>query len=194
MLLLIGSGMCALSASAAGQQGTPKPPPAPPTKSEAAPPPQVVMPGAEKLVTLIRTAVLTLNDAVQTGNFTVLRDTAAPGFREANTAARLSQVFSNLAQQHIDLSSIAVIAPQLAETPVIDPKTSMLRIKGWFPTQPMQINFVLVFQPVGGRWRVFGISVNATAPTAPPQSPDGAPAAPQKEPNSAKSDVRRKSP
>lgn len=122
------------------------------------------MPDAEKIVVLIRTAVLTLNDAVQTGNFTVLRDIAAPGFREANTAARLSQVFSNLAGLDLDLSGIATMAPQLAETPVIDPKTNMLRVKGWFPAQPMQINFGLLFQPIAGKWRLFGLSVNPTMP------------------------------
>lgn len=140
----------------------------------------MAMPGAEQIVILIRTAVLTLNDAVQTGNFTVLRDTAAPGFRDANTAARLSQVFANLAQQRIDLSSVATIVPQLAETPAIDPKTNMLRIKGWFPAQPMQIDFGLLFQPVGGRWRLFGISVNPIVPKAPATAAPSAKSAPEK--------------
>lgn len=144
------------------------------------------MPGAEQIVILIRTAVLTLNDALQTGNFTVLRDVGAPGFRESNSAARLSQVFSNLAQQGFDLSAVATMAPQLAEPPAIDPKTSMLHIKGWFPGQPLQIDFELLFQPVAGRWRLFGISVNPTVPKAPAaaadstKAPGGPPAAPDK--------------
>lgn len=123
------------------------------------------MPDAEKIVLLIRTALLTLNDAVQTGNFTVLRDVGAPGFREANSAARLTQTFSSLMSQHVDLSGIAITAPQLAEAPVIDPKNNLLRIKGWFPSGPLQINFALWFQPVAGRWRLFGISVNPALPT-----------------------------
>jgi hypothetical protein len=36
------------------------------------------MPEAEKVVLLLRTTLLTLNDALQTGNFTVLRDVSAP--------------------------------------------------------------------------------------------------------------------
>jgi hypothetical protein len=56
---------------------------------------QVVMPDAEKIVLLLRASLLTLNDALQTGNFTVLRDMGAPGFRDANTAARLSQSFAD---------------------------------------------------------------------------------------------------
>jgi hypothetical protein len=38
------------------------------------------MPEAEKVVLLLRTTLLTLNDALQTGNFTVLRDVSAPSF------------------------------------------------------------------------------------------------------------------
>jgi hypothetical protein len=36
----------------------------------------------------------------------------------------------------------------------------MLHIKGYFPGQPVQINFELLYQAVGGRWQLFGISVN----------------------------------
>ena len=71
----------------------------PPGQAPAAPRSQVMMPDAEKIVLLLRTSILTLNDALQTGNFTVLRDMGAPGFRDANTAARLSQSFSDLASK-----------------------------------------------------------------------------------------------
>jgi hypothetical protein len=121
--------------------------------------PAVVMPDGDKIVLMIRTTLLTLNDAVQTGNFTVLRDVAAPGFREANSAARLAQIFASLAQNRIDLAPVALITPQLAAAPTIDPKTGMLHIKGHFPGQPVQINFELLYQPIAGRWRLFGLSV-----------------------------------
>lgn len=51
------------------------------------------------------------NNAVQTGNFTALRDTGAPGFREAHSTAQLSRFFSNLGAQKVDLSAVAVITP-----------------------------------------------------------------------------------
>ncbi len=49
---------------------------------------------------------------------------------------------------------------------------------GFFPSVPTQVNFELAYAPVGGRWRLFALSVSfgQAAPTA-PQSP--APAAPQ---------------
>ena len=142
--------------------------------------PQAVMPDAEKIVLLIRTALLTLNDALQTGNFTVLRDIGAPGFRDANSAASLSQNFSSLMSQGADLTAVAVMSPQLTEPPVLDPQSDMLQLKGIFPGNPVQINFTLVFQPIAGRWRLFGLSVNPSQAVAVPPAGVGSPAEPAK--------------
>jgi hypothetical protein len=55
----------------------------------------------------------------------------------------------------------------------------MMHMAGFFPSVPTQVNFELAYAPVGGRWRLFALSVSfgQAAPTA-PQSP--APAAPAK--------------
>jgi hypothetical protein len=124
------------------------------------------MPDAEKIVLLLRSTLVTLNDALQTGNFTVLRDMGAPGFREVNTAGKLAQAFAQLASQGVDLTAVTVLVPQLTEQPTIDPQNQMLHLKGVFPGQPLQINFEILYQPVAGRWRLFGLSVNAVPPTA----------------------------
>ncbi len=134
-----------------------------------APAPQVAMPNAEKIVLLLRGTLLTLNDAIQTGNFTVLRDRGAPGFRDANSAGRLAQIFSDLTAKGIDLSVVTVVTPQLNEPPGLDQQNGMLRLKGYFPGKPVQIDFEVLYQAVGGQWRLFGLSVQPGAPT-PPQS------------------------
>jgi hypothetical protein len=100
------------------------------------------------------------DSSLQTGNFTVLRDRGAPGFRDANSAARLSQAFSDLASRGVDLSVVSVVAPQLTEAPTLDQQKGMLRLKGYFPWQPVQIIFEVLYQSVGGRWQLFGLSVN----------------------------------
>jgi hypothetical protein len=125
---------------------------------------QVVMPDAEKIVLLLRTSLLTLNNALQTGNFTVLRDTGAPGFQNANSAARLSQTFAALMARKVDLSPVSIIAPQLTQPPALDQAKSMLHLKGFFPGQPVQINFEMLYQAVDGRWRLFGLSVQPGPP------------------------------
>jgi hypothetical protein len=124
---------------------------------------QVAMPDAQKIVLLVRNSLITLNNAVQTGNYTVLRDQGAPGFREANSAARLSQIFSDLAANRVDLSAVAVIAPQLTQQPALDTEKGMLHLKGYFPDDPVRINFELLYQAIDGHWRLFGISVQPEA-------------------------------
>ncbi len=153
-----------------GRQGKAESAHASPGACGAAPRPQVVMPDAEKIVLLVRTTLLTLNDALRTGNYTVLRDKGAPGFRDANSAARLGQIFSSLAASGLDLSVVAVMTPQLSEAPVLDQAQGTLNLKGYFPTKPTQIDFEVLYQSVGGHWQVFGLSVQpAKAPEAPPQ-------------------------
>lgn len=156
------------SGALAQEKAVPKAPSKPAQQQNAAaePLPQVVMPDAEKIVLLLRSTLLTLGDAIDTGNFTVLRDKGAPGFRETNSAARLSQSFSDLAARGIDLSVVSVIAPQLTEPPALDQQAGMLRLKGYFPSQPVQINFEMIYQAVGGRWRLFGLSVQPSAVSA----------------------------
>lgn len=173
------------SKSAPASAGKPAPAPAPAPNA-------VAMPEAEKVVLLVRSTLLTLADAVQTGNFTVLRDKGAPGFRDANSAAKLSQIFASMMAQGIDLTAVSVLTPVLAEPPQLDQQNGMLRIKGSFPGQPVRIDFDLMFQAVGGRWMLFGISANpvtetAQAPAARAPAPAAAPkAAPAAAPAAAK--------
>ncbi len=117
---------------------------------------------------LIRSTLLALHQADETGNYTVLRDLSAPGFQQANNAARLAEIFANLRAQKLDLSGVAVLDPQLTLLPEIE-SNGMMHMAGFFPSMPVQINFELWYAPVDGRWRPFGISVGvgSSSPAAP---------------------------
>src|SRR5215472_16903785 len=65
---------------------------------------------------LIRSTLLALDHANKTGNYTVLRDLGAPGF-QANTAARLAEIFASQRKDNIDLSGVVVLEPQLTVLP-----------------------------------------------------------------------------
>ena len=141
---------------------------------------------------LIRSTLLALDHANKTGNYTVLRDIGAPGF-QTNTAARLSDIFAKLRSDNLDLSGVAAIDPQLSLLPQIE-ANGFMRMAGFFPSVPSQVNFELIYAPVDGQWRLFGISVSLgqSAPVAPePPSPPVA----QKEPaaNGAKQPAAAKS-
>jgi hypothetical protein len=56
----------------------------------------------------------------------------------------------------------------LSEAPALDQQKGMLHLKGYFPGQPVQINFEILYQSVGGRWRLFGLSVQPSATTPQP--------------------------
>ena len=164
------------------QQGAPTPRPASPPKAAAPKPAPTPQPppaapsnlpiGLEQSLYLIRSTLLTLNDANRSGNYTVMRDLAAPSFQAKNSAADLALIFSDLRQRKFDLFAAALIAPQLAAAPAIE-TNGMLRLKGLFPTRPLQIDFDLAFENVGGQWRLFAISV-ATTETKPAAAPTAA--------------------
>lgn len=132
---------------------------------------------------LIRSALIALDQGNKTGNYTVLRDLGAPGF-QTNTAARLAEIFVAQRKDNVDLSGVAVLEPQLNVLPQIE-ANGMLRMAGFFPSVPTQVNFELMFAPVNGQWRLFGISVNIgqSGPVAPnPPTPAAPLAAAQKQP------------
>lgn len=123
---------------------------------------------------LVRSTLLALDQANKTGNYTVLRDLGAPGFQQSNTAARLAEIFAKLRNDKLDLSGVTVIDPQLSLLPQIE-ANGMMHMAGFFPSVPQQVNFELIYAPVDGQWRLFGISVSLgqaapVAPAPPPQA------------------------
>jgi hypothetical protein len=134
---------------------------------------------------LIRSTLLALDQANKTGNYTVLRDIGAPGF-QTHTAARLGEIFAKLRNDNLDLSGVAVIEPQLNLLPQIE-ANGLMHLAGFFPSVPTQVNFDLLFAPVNGQWRLFGISVSIgqSAPAA-PTPPEPPVAQKQPAPNGAK--------
>jgi hypothetical protein len=137
-----------------------------PAQQQAPQPAQIDRNG---VLILVRSTLLAVHHANQTGNYTVLRDLGAPGFQAGNTAARLGDIFANLRAQNLELSGVAVLEPQLTVLPQIV-QGGMMHMAGFFPSVPLQVNFDLLFAPVEGRWRLFGIGLNLgqSSPAAPP--------------------------
>jgi hypothetical protein len=145
----------------------------PAADSAAAATPAPPLPDGPALNILIRRTLLTLNDANLSGNYTVLRDLSAPGFQTANDAPKLATIFAKLRNSKMDFAPIVYFDPKLVRPPEIT-KAGLLRLSGFIPTRPQQVNFDMLFQQVSGRWRLFGIAVN----TSPAKDAVAAPAAP----------------
>ena len=156
-LSMLASALLAAAPAHAGQTGAaqsaPPPPAGPAVQSQGH------MPDVEQVYVLIRSAILTLDTAMRAGNFSVLRDVGSPSFQAANTSARLARIFQNLDQQGIDLSSVAITAPTITALQMME-QGRVLRVTGYFPSPRSHIDFDLMFENVGGRWRIFGLSVN----------------------------------
>ncbi len=119
---------------------------------------------------LVRTSLLALNDANRSGNYTVLRDIAAPSFREKNSASDLAHIFAEMRRARLDLSMAAILAPELDEQPSLDGERR-LRLKGHFATEPNRVVFDLIYEQVAGQWQLNGISIS----TKPSRSAAGGP-------------------
>jgi hypothetical protein len=146
-LALCGSGLAVLVFSGSTSRAQ-APKPAPRTQAPK-PQPQAEAPRPAPIdrngvLILIRTALLALDDANKTGNYSVLRDLGAPGFQLANSDARLAEIFASQRKENLDLSGVAVLEPQLSLLPQIE-ANGMMRMAGFFPSVPTQVNFELLY-------------------------------------------------
>jgi hypothetical protein len=150
---------------------------APREAASATPPPRAAPIDRNGVMVLIRTTMVALQQANQTNNYSVLYGISAPGFQSLNPPDRLSQIFANLRGKNFDLSATVVLEPQLTVLPELY-SNNVMRMAGFFPSAPMQVNFDLQFIAVQGQWRIIGMAVDVKPPTPDaqiPQTPRPAP-------------------
>ena len=128
-------------------------------------------PDRQETARLIWTTLIAVDHANRTGNYSVLRDLAAPSFRDANNAARLAGIFAPLRARDIGLRRVVLASPAYAEPPkILD--SGLYRVKGSFAFRPVGINFDLLFQHTDGEWQLFGVSIAPAELPAPPADGD----------------------
>lgn len=125
---------------------------------------RLAVPPAETLVLLTRITLLTLHDAIATGNYSVLRDRGGPSFRRANRPADLARAFAPLEAQQPDLAAVATATPTITAAQIVGAEQRLL-LKGHYHIQAVQIGFELLFEPAEGQWQVFSLSAGILAPT-----------------------------
>ena len=134
------------------------PTPVPMHEPEAAP----AIPDDVHIVLMIRNAVIALSQANITGNYTVVREMGTADFQMTNSPARLAEIFATLRSRKIDLSPVMVFSPKLTSGPALDGQ--VLRVAGYFPTSPEQVQFELAYQHAGDQWLLGGIAVSVAPP------------------------------
>ena len=157
--------------SSAGKFASPSP-----GKQQPSQPATIAVPSPEVLLVLVRSALIALDHANRTGNYTVLRELGGPGLQR-HSSAQLSNAFANLRNQQVDLLPVAIVTPQLTRPPSVS-ADGLLQLIGFFPAQPRHIQFEVAYQAVSGQWKLFGLNV-ALAAAAPPASQESTAPAPQ---------------
>ena len=107
---------------------------------------------------LIWSTMIGIQQANDSGNYSVFRDIAAPGFQAANNPAQLTQLFSGIRDSATDLSHTLMITPEYEIAPQVR-DDGLLRMRGRFVMRPKPINFDLLYQQVKGQWRLVGVAV-----------------------------------
>ena len=128
------------------------------------------IPDAYKMNMLVRTTLIALSQANQTGNYSVLRDLGSPEFQAMNTDANLAMNFAALRSRNLDLSPVIFFDPKLLRAPALQPN-GILRLTGFLDTKPERVLFDLGFQSVEGQWRLAAIVVDIKPPTTEPAKP-----------------------
>jgi hypothetical protein len=144
---------------------------------------QPQLPPPEAMIILIRSSLVALSQANLTNNYSVLTNLGSQGFRVANPPAQLAQRFSAFRDNRIDMNPVVFLTPQLTQQPSV--LNGKMRLVGFFPSAPMQVNYDLTFEPDQGTWKLFGISVNLASSQAQAAASPRAPA-----PRSAQSSGR----
>lgn len=108
---------------------------------------------------MIRSTIIAVNQANKTGNYSVLRDLGSPGFQRANSVATLTEIFAAQRNSKLDFSPVLFFKPNLVAKPEVD-ANGILRLIGFFPTQPVIISFDLAFEWVDNEWQHVGVSVS----------------------------------
>lgn len=130
------------------------------------------VPSAQTLLILIKSSLIALNQANQTGVYHVLYGIGSDRLRATQTPDRMAQSFAAFRASNIDLNPIIYLNPQLVRQPVV--VQNRLQLAGSFPTSPMQVNFDMTFEPSQGRWKLSQINVNLARAQGQPGAPSAA--------------------
>jgi hypothetical protein len=108
---------------------------------------------------LVKTTLLTFNDANLTGNYSVLNAKLSKPFRDQFDADKLKTAFKDFVDKRVDMGVIVVKAAIPAGEAKID-NNGVLLLAGHFDTTPKKIKYDLKFIRSEGEWKPVGIHVD----------------------------------
>src|SRR5258707_13312484 len=98
------------------------------------------VPSERTLEALVKTTLLSFNDANVTGNYEVFHAKLSKPFRDQFTPDRLKFTFKDFGKKNLDFDIIAAMTPAYDPPPRVDDDGRLL-VKGSFPTEPLRVYF-----------------------------------------------------
>ncbi len=126
-------------------------------------PPGPGVPRDDILEVMVRSALITLNDANASGNYAVLGTRMHSEFRQQVPPDSLAGIFAAFRTNRIDLAPLLVHKVAFTEAAAVD-ANGILSAKGRFETRPWRTSFDLAWRLEGGRWMLWKINVQARPP------------------------------
>lgn len=120
----------------------------------------IQMPSDGEQDVLIRTTLMTFNDANMTGNYAVLLAKASRQFQSQVTVEKLTSAFAPFRTNELFFENIISARYDTTEKPAIDAESALVLV-GTFKTEDMQVKYKLRFVQNGKVWKLLGINVDA---------------------------------
>lgn len=112
---------------------------------------------------LVKTNLLSFNDAVAADNFTVFHARLSKPFRDQFPPDRLRQTFKDFVEKKAAFDVIAA-KPAVPSGDVRIDSDGVLRLSGHFETTPKQVKYQLGFIRSEGDWKLSSINVQIEGP------------------------------
>ena len=120
----------------------------------------VQFPSDDEQDVLIRTTLMTFNDANMTGNYAVLLAKSSRQFQTQITTEKLASAFEPFRANELFFESAVDAHRASSEKPVIDQEGALV-LSGMIKTDDMQVKYKLRFVQNGKAWKLLGINVDA---------------------------------
>ena len=108
---------------------------------------------------LVKSILVTLNDAVAADNFTVFHARISKPFREQFPPEKLRAIFKDLIEKHAVFDAV-VASPVISDEEAKIDEQGVLRLKGHFDTAPKKVKYQLGFIPSDGLWKLSGVTID----------------------------------
>ena len=117
------------------------------------------MPSPSVQEVLVKSILVTLNDAVAADNFTVFHAKISKPFREQFPPEKLRAIFKDLVEKHAVFDAV-VASPIVSDEEAKIDEQGVLRLKGHFDTAPKKVKYRLGFIPSDGAWKLSGVTID----------------------------------